>query len=143
MDGASKRYQALVGYDFDAPRMNLGVTLERLLDLRLDIRGEGRRFERDFVRDSAYAPDVSDGSFHFSLLALPFDGASQRDPAIADLNFDAAVGGAITVKRVHGRPRDILIAAFSRSRHLDLDLVSSALTFATRMAARSAATFAA
>src|SRR6266404_2011757 len=85
---------AVVTLNRDAPGVQFGAPLERLLDLALDIRGSDSRLHLDFVGDAHDSRQLLDGRLGDRLLKLPIDGSFKRHPTVFDGHFDLFGGQA-------------------------------------------------
>src|ERR1700681_1491616 len=90
-NGAFQCHLAAVRFDLDPISVHLGVSLERFLDLALELGGLHLRLYRDDVGDALNALHLSHGGFSGGFLILPLRRAFQGYPAVLHDDLDLVV----------------------------------------------------
>src|SRR3984957_2994080 len=90
-NGAFQRHHAAVRFDGDPIGIHLGISLECVLDLALELRGFHLRLHRNDVVDTRDALHFSHRDFSSGFLILPLRRAFQSDPAVPDDDLDPVV----------------------------------------------------
>src|SRR3984957_916491 len=90
-NGAFQCHLAAVRFDGDPIGIHLGVSLERFLDLALELGGLHLRLYRNDVGDTLDALHLPHRGFSSGFLILPLRRAFQNDPAVSDDDLDPVV----------------------------------------------------
>src|SRR3981189_2218908 len=123
-DGTPQDHLAAISFDGDPIGVHLGVALERVLDLALDVGGLDLGADRNHVAHALDAFRFSHGALGGGLLILPLRRPLQGDPAVLDNDLDLVVRNRQV--RLHGGNR---IPGNGRTRTLiyrwqpDLDII--------------------